>query len=126
MHDRRLFPRYSLSSPVEVCNRQGACFEAQSWEISSVGIGLQMSRGAVLGLGQGGSILTTGDQFELIMAGAADPYFGDSLRVDCWVGHVRRLSQEQYVVGARFVEPSPAQQADISALMERARPRGFR
>jgi len=126
MQDRRLFARYSLSSAVEVRSGQGRRFEAQSWEVSSVGIGLQMSHATVVGLAQGGAILATGDQFELIMADAADPYFGDSLRVDCRVSHVRRLSQEQYVVGARFAEPSPAQEADIAALMERAKPKGVR
>ena len=126
MQDRRLFPRYSYNSPVELRSRQGARFDAQSWEVSSVGIGLLMERSTVAALAQGGSILSTGDQFELIMVGAADPYFGDSLRVDCRVRHVRRLSQEQYLIGAWFVDPSPAQEAEIVALLERARPRGFR
>lgn len=126
MQERRLYPRYSLSLPVEVRSQQGERFDAHSWEVSSVGIGLQMSRGTVVALAETGSILTTGDQFEVIMADAADPYFGDSLRVDCRVRHVRRLSQEQYQVGAWFADPSPAQEVEIAALVQRARPKDFR
>ncbi|MGB5614483.1 MAG: PilZ domain-containing protein [Sedimenticolaceae bacterium] len=126
MQDRRLFPRYSFSSPVELRSRQGGHFDAQTSEISSVGIGLLMARTTVVALAQGGPTLTTGDQFELIVAGAADPYFGDSLRVGCRVGHVRRLSKEQYLVGALYADPSPAQEAEIAALVERARPKVFR
>ena len=126
MQDRRLFPRYSFSSPVELRSRQGERLDAQTSEISSVGIGLLMTRTAVVALAQGGSILTIGDEFELIVAGAADPYFGDSLRMDCRVGHVRRLSKDQYLVGARYADPSPAQEAEIAALVERARLKVFR
>lgn len=120
MQDRRRSPRYSFTRPMVVSGRGGEVFEARSSDISATAIGLLMARSVVVALAQGGSILTTGDRFELAFAqgGTSDP--ADGLHLDCRVRHVRRLSREQYVVGAQFTDMTPGQEAALSMLLHEA------
>jgi len=113
MQERRLSPRYPFTRPVEVRGRRREVFAARSCDISGAAIGLVMARSAVIALAQGGSILTTGDQFEVVLA-------RDGLSLDCRVRHIRRLSQEQYMVGAWFADLTPEQESALALLLQEA------
>ena len=121
--DRRLSPRYSFVQPLELRGPDGACFEASSCDISTIGLSLLMARDAVVALAQGGSILTTGDRFQLLLPGTLNSSVEGGLTLQCRVRHVRRLSREKYQVGVWFLDPTSGQQAGIAALVASAKPR---
>ena len=121
MQERRLSPRYAYSQPVELSDRRGVSYQGRSNEISVTGIGLLLSRHVVVALAQGGSILTTGDRFHLILPGSLNPSSQGGLTLECRVTTVRRLSREEYQVGASFVDPSTGQKSGLAALVEAAR-----
>ena len=121
MKERRLFPRYSFTQSVELRGPRGARFDARSSDISDVGISLLMSRDAVVALAQGGSILTTGDRFQVLMPGTLNASLEGGLTLECRVRHVRRLSREEYQVGAWFVDPTPGQRTGLAALLDAAK-----
>lgn len=113
MQERRLSPRYPFTRPLDVRGRHGEVFAARSCDISAAAIGLLMARSVVIALAQGGSILTAGDQFEVVVA-------RNGLSLDCRVRHIRRLSQEQYMVGAWFADLTPEQDAALGLLLQEA------
>ena len=121
--DRRISPRYSYTQSLELRGTDGARFEARSCDISAVGMSLLMARHVVVALAQGGSILTIGDRFQLLLPGTLNPSLDGGLTLNCRVRHVRRLSREEYQVGAWFLDPTPGQRAGLKALVESARPR---
>lgn len=121
MHERRLSHRYAYTRPVELRDRRGVRYQGRSCDISVSGIGLLLSRNVVVALAQGGSILTTGDRFRLILSGTLNASSQGGLTLECRVRYVRRLSRDGYEVGVWFVEPSAGQQAGIEALVEDAR-----
>jgi len=122
MEDRRLSPRYACTQPVELRDRRGVRYQGRTCEISSSGISMLLSRNVVVAMAQGGSILTTGDRFKLILSGTLNPSPQGGLTLECRVRHVRRLSREEYQIGVWFVEPSVGQKAGLAALVEAARP----
>jgi len=122
MEDRRLSPRYACTQPVELRDRRGVRYQGRTCEISNSGISLLLSRNVVVAMAQGGSILTTGDRFKMILSGTLNPSPQGGLTLECRVRHVRRLSREEYQIGVWFVEPSVGQKAGLAALVEAARP----
>ena len=125
--DRRFSPRYPFTQSVELRGPEdGARFAARSCDISSVGTSLLMVRDAVVALAQGGTILTAGDRFQLLVPGTLNRSLAGGLRLECRVRYVRRLSHEQYKVGARFIDPSSGQEAGLAALVESAKLRDLR
>jgi hypothetical protein len=121
MQERRLTPRYTYTQPVELRDRRGVRYQGSSCEISVSGISLLLSRNVVVAMAQGGSLLNTGDRFQLILSGTLNPSTQGGLTLECRVRHVRRLSREEYQVGVWFVEPTTGQMAGIAALIEDAR-----
>ncbi len=121
MHeDRRLFPRYSFTRPAAVRGPDGALLEARSRDISAVGISLLMARDAVAALAQGGSILTIGDRFQLLLPSTLGSSLEGDLTLKCRATYVRRLSLVEYQVGARFLDPTAGQKTRIALLVESA------
>ena len=84
---------------------------------------LLMTRDSVVALAQGGSVLTTGDHFQMLLPGTLNASVAGGLTLECRVRHVRRLSREEYQVGAWFLDPTEGQQAGINALVAAAKPR---
>jgi len=122
MQESRLTIRYAYSQPVELSDRRGVRYQGRSSDISITGIGLYLSRNVVVAMAQGGSVLTTGDRFQLILPGTLNPSSQGGLTLECRVRHVRRLSRDEYQVGVWFVDPSAGQKDGIAALVEAARP----
>ena len=125
MQERRLFPRYMFERQVQLRGPRGETFDARGCDLSIAGIGLQLRRPVVQALAQGGSVLTIGDPFELILSTAGDHARWAGLTLACRVKHVRRLSQEEYLVAAWFSNLDSAQKAALETLLERIRPPGM-
>jgi hypothetical protein len=122
MQDRRLSPRYAYSQPVELRDRWGVRHQGCSNDISISGIGLLLSHNVVVAIAQGGSVLTTGDRFRLILPGILNPSSQGELTLECRVRHVRQLSREEYQVGVWFIDPTPRQKNGLAALIDGTRP----
>jgi len=122
MNERRLPLRYACSHPVELRDRRGVRYQGRSSDISISGIGLLLSRNVVVAMAKGGSILATGDRFQLFLPGTLNPSSQGGLALECRVRHVRRLSREEYQVGAWFVDPTAGQLDGLAALVEAAKP----
>ena len=76
---------------------------------------------APLALAQGGTILTTGDQFTLVLSGTLNTSAQGGLTLGCRVKQVRRLSRHEYHVGAWFIDPTPGQKDGLVALVDATR-----
>lgn len=87
---------------------------------------LLTTRDVVVALAQGGSILTTGDRFQLLLPGTLNHSLEGGLTLGCRVRYARRLSREEYQVGAWFPDLTFGQRAGLAALVEFARPRDNR
>ena len=101
MIERRPFPRYQIELPLEVFLGESQGFTGMGRDISRSGIGLELARDAVEALAQSGSVLNTGDRFHLTME--MQPPGAGRLVAECHTSFVRRLSQDRYIVGARFL-----------------------
>jgi len=123
MLDRRLISRVSFAQTVELRNHAGGQFDARSCDISVTGMGLLMTRDTVVALAQGGSILMTGDRFQVLLRGTLNPSLAGGLTLKCRVEYVRRLSRDEYQIGVLFLDPTPGQQAGLVAVVEAARPK---
>jgi hypothetical protein len=106
---RRLMPRFPCRWPVEVQGPRGERFFAQASEISGGGIGIVVDHVAAVHLAPGGSLLSPAAPIVAVLvhpSGKEDP--GSDLRLDGQVRHIRRLSQQQYLIGVHFVDPDAA------------------
>jgi c-di-GMP-binding flagellar brake protein YcgR len=93
----------------------------QTTDVSLNGMGMLMRRDVVVALAQGGSVLTPGDRFDVVLSpdvSQADGLIGPT--VPGRVRHVRRLSQHEYQVGVLFEEVDTAQQAALQAMVDLA------
>lgn len=118
-----MVPRYRYKMEVTVCHNGGTSFAARTSDVSQHGMGLQLGREVVVALAQGGSVLTPGDRFEVVLSphiASADGVIGPTLLAR--VRHVRRLSQSDYHVGVWFNDPDASQQAALQAIIDKAQP----
>jgi hypothetical protein len=120
MEERRLNPRYRFEYDVELGNSEGASYEARTTDLSAVGVGMLLSRDGVVGLAQGGSILTPGDTLWIRLPEPRGPDGGWLDRVSCRVKQVRRVSVDRYVVSIWFEGLVPNQQAACERLVAEA------
>lgn len=120
--ERRLFPRYPLALAVELRSKWGARYTGQGRDLSRGGLTVVVRRAVIAQLVQGRATLAAGDEFQVGLASAPPGATEIRLGAVCRVSHVRRLSQEDYLIGVRFAELSAAQQMALNALLERVRP----
>lgn len=120
MEERRLYPRYSFDHGIELISAEGAQFDARMTELSAIGVGMTVSRDAVVGLAQGGSILTPGDLLEVSLPEPRGPDGRWLSRLNCRVKQVRRLSLDRYLVSVWFESISEGQQTAVSRLLDQA------
>jgi hypothetical protein len=118
MLERRIVPRYPFERPVELSSPQGRQFVAEGCDISAVGICMTLSHAAVVALAQGGGLLTPGDAVQVEIAlPMAQQAAEVRLAVACRVSHVRRQSQDRYIVAARFANLRRAEQETLKTLL---------
>ncbi len=100
----------------------GDRFAARSLDLSVAGIGLALSREAVVGLAQRGSILCPGDRLRVVLPPSVATAMAE-LALDCRVKEVRRIALHSYVVGTWFEPLDDNARAVLEALVEEARRR---
>ncbi|MDJ0739982.1 MAG: PilZ domain-containing protein [Gammaproteobacteria bacterium] len=123
MQERRLHPRFPVSWAARLGRGEGAWFDAEASDISIAGLGLSVSRDAVIALAQDGGLLTPGDTIEIRFVGG-DGGPQTPLVYECLVRQVRRISQDRYVVGGLFVAMARQQeQALLDAIAAVHKPR---
>jgi len=101
--------RFPCRWPVEVQSPRGERFFAQASEISGGGIGVLVDHVAAVHLAPGGGVLSPAAPVVRLLlhpSGKEDP--GSDLRLDGQVRHIRRLSQQQYLIGVHFLDPDAA------------------
>lgn len=116
-----MVPRYRHIMDVTVSHMGGQRFSAQTTDVSLAGMGMRMARDVVIALAQGGSVLTPGDRFDVVLSpniASADGVIGPMLQGR--VRHVRRLSQHEYQVGVLFEDTDAAQQAALQGVVDKA------
>lgn len=95
--------------PVEVQGPRGERFFGQASEISGGGVGLLVDAVAAVRLAPGGSILgPAAPVVGLVLHPAGAGNSGSDIRLEGRVRHIRRLSQQQYLIGVNFVDPESA------------------
>jgi hypothetical protein len=126
MFEQRLLPRYPLQRSAEVLRNGTLRYPAITRDIARGGVGLEVDSHAVAALAQGGTVLTTGDQFDVRLSDvpAADGRMS-VLKIRCQAHFVRRLSQNRYVIGAKFIHfDSPESEQLLDALVKRCCTKG--
>jgi hypothetical protein len=102
-------PRFPCRWPVEVEGPHGERFFAQASEISGGGIGIVVDHVAAVHLAPGGSILSpAAPVVRLLLHPSGTEDAGSDVRLEGRVRHVRRLSQQQYLIGVHFVDSDVA------------------
>ncbi len=99
-------PRVLCRCPVEVRASRGERFFGQVSDISRGGIGLLVDAVAAIRLAPGGRIL--GPAAPVVAVVLHRSGMGDSrpgIQLEGRIRHVRRLSQQQYLIGVHFVDP---------------------
>lgn len=120
MSEQRLAPRFFCRWPVEVVGPEDRRFHAQAADISVTGIAMLVDRAAAACLAPSGGLLSPRvPPVSIAVQAPGNPGVG-SRRLKGRVRHIRRLSQEQYLVGIKFIEPDASHGVEIKALVEQA------
>lgn len=120
MSEQRLAPRFFCRWPVEVVGPQERRFHAQAADISVKGIAMLVDRAAAACLAPSGGVLSPRvPPVSIVVQAPGQPGVG-SPRLEGRVRHIRRLSQEQYLIGIKFSEPDACHLLEIRTLVEQA------
>ncbi|MGM0811928.1 MAG: PilZ domain-containing protein [Pseudomonadota bacterium] len=103
-------PRFPFRWPVEVRGPRGERFFARSSEISGRGIGMVVDHLTAVGLAPGGTVLGPHTPVIGVQLQVPGEDAEAGIRLEGRVRHIRRLSQQQYLVGVNFVDPDAALQ----------------
>lgn len=116
MIERRLHRRFLMTLDVSV-RRDGADWHAATTcDLSPVAVGLQLTRDIVQSLGSSESNLLPGERITLrFQDNEAD--YPDLFR--CRVTQVRRISRDEYIVGAAFETLTTLNEKQLSELLAR-------
>lgn len=120
MNERRHFPRYTCEIEFRVKNTSEQDYRVQANDISEAGISLVVSQSTITGLANNGLSLEIGSKFQLMPCDGSESS-PRAVTLKCQIMHVRRLSQEHYLIGAWFNASNPDEQADINSLLGKAR-----
>jgi c-di-GMP-binding flagellar brake protein YcgR len=121
MIERRHFPRYSCELQLGICSPENGIYSVQANDISNAGISLMVSQSVLSRLSAEGLSLETGTRFQLTrVLNNTDPEAAQT-RFACQVMHVRRLSQEHYLIGAWFNDMEDTERHALQTLIDNAR-----
>lgn len=126
MSEQRLSPRFVCRWPVEIIGPEERRFHAQAADISVTGMAMLVDRLAAAALAPSGGVLNPQVPPVSVAVQAPGHVEVGQLRFEGRVRHVRRLSQEQYLIGIRFTDPDASLQLELQALVDQAMrsPRG--
>ncbi|TVP83331.1 PilZ domain-containing protein [Thioalkalivibrio sp.] len=120
MSEQRLSPRFACRWPVEIVGPEERRFRAQAADISLTGMAMLVDRGVAAFLAPSGGMLNPGVPPVSVAVQAPEYAEVGKLRFEGRVRHIRRLSQEQYLIGIRFTDPDASLQLELQALVEQA------
>lgn len=120
MIDRRHFPRYNCQAQFRIITPDEQVFAAEACDISDAGISLTISHAVITGLSNTGLHLDVGEKFQLSPLLISQGNALQDIQIDCQVMHIRRLSQDHYLIGAWFNEPDKTALAYINRLIQNA------
>lgn len=109
MKERRLSPRFGCRWPVEVHGRHGDRFYAQTVEVSPAGISMLVDPVTAIRLAPAGSILHPSLPTIALQVRTPGPEQVVAFPLEGRVRHIRRLSQQQYLIGVQLIDPDAAQ-----------------
>lgn len=126
MSEQRLSPRCVCRWPVEIVGPEDRRFHAQAADISVTGMAMLVDRVAAAFLTPSGGVLNPRVPPVSVAVQAPGHVDVGKLRFEGRVRHIRRLSQEQYLVGIKFTDPDASLRLELQALVEQAMrsPRG--
>lgn len=126
MSEQRLSPRFVCRWPVEIVGPEGRRFRAQAADISVTGMAMLVDRIAATVLAPSGGLLNPRVPPVSVAVHAPGHVEVGRLRFEGRVRHIRRLSQEQYLLGIKFTDPDASIRLELQALVEQAMhsPRG--
>jgi c-di-GMP-binding flagellar brake protein YcgR len=126
MSELRLSPRFFCRWPVEIVGPEDRRFQAQAADISVTGMAMLVDRVAAAFLAPTGGVLSPRVPPVSVAVQAPGHAEVGKLRFEGRVRHIRRLSQEQYLIGIKFTDPDASFQHELRALVEQAMrsPRG--
>ena len=126
MSEQRLSPRFVCRWPVEIVGPEERRFHAQAADISVTGMAMLVDRVAAACLAPSGGVLSPRVPPVSVAVQAPGQVEVGQLRFEGRVRHIRRLSQEQYLIGIRFTDPDASLQLELQALVDQAMrsPRG--
>ena len=119
MPERRRVPRFNYSCALQVRRAGGVQLPAFTTDVSLTGMGLTLTRKALLGLVDDEHTLMPGDRFEVILP-VVDLANQAQAGLSARVRHVRRVSLEQYHVGVWFDAGDASQEAALARFVEQA------
>ncbi len=120
MIERRHFPRYTFELEFRVVNQSDQDFRVRANDISEAGISLAITQSVINGLADQGIGLEISNKFQIIPVNEYEN-MQPGVFIECQVMHIRRLSQEHYLIGAWFNATSSSQQEQINLLLKNAR-----
>jgi hypothetical protein len=115
--ERRYARRHLCSFPVTLSGNEPESQTGIACDLSALGIGVSLHRSVVTALAQGGNIMTAGDLVAITLPVVAGTEFGGR-PLAARVRHVRRLSQDEYLVGLLFNDTDALDDNSVDALVK--------
>jgi len=120
MDERRHFPRYACDLELQIQSPNGRGHPVRSNDISAAGISLRIPQSVISELASEGASLDIGNTFVLLLP-TTGKHVGEKPGIECRVMHVRRLSQDYYLIGAWFNSALAADLLEKCTLLVNAR-----
>ena len=117
MIERRFFPRYHCEMQFKLHGEKDQEFFVNCEEISEAGLSFMVSLSILNSLADAGQAMEIGNRFQITLP--ADPQF--ELSIECQIMHMRRLSQEHYLIGVWFGKLSEQDRAIMDRLISNAK-----
>lgn len=118
MKERRLCPRYEFETDLSVQVGEARAYRVNSCDVSEVGISFYLSQSMLSSLNSAGQHLDIGDRIQLSLKDHAK---GADIAVFCQIKHMRRLSQDRYLIGTWFERIKPDFQNKLNGLLHLAK-----
>lgn len=91
-------------------------FGARSIDLSARGITMQASRVTVLGLASDGAVLLPGEQL-IVRVDAGEDAPARIIEMSCRIKNIRRLSHDEYLIGAWLGGSAPMDEQALDGLV---------
>jgi len=117
MIERRFFPRYHFEMQLRLHGGEEQEFSVDANEISEAGLSFMIPLSILNSLAGSGHAMEIGNKFKISIP--SDAQF--EISIDCQIMHIRRLSQQHYLIGVWFGQLTDQEQAIIKRLVNNAK-----